>query len=156
MKNLLTLIMVISMSSNLAADHHKNDKKLKKQNPNKLLDTKACKETKEGIGWLLGAADKVFDEIKEQGKNKDKAWNDEMWMKASFMSNLAANYSTVYDVWCKSEARNKMKKKIIKKKLSSDDKDIKVLIKKIIADKELFEEHEWISDGEEIEVIVLD
>ena len=101
MKTLLGLMLIISLSANVLADHHKDGVKPKKENPNHLMDFKACMETKEGIGWFLFAADEVFDEIKVHGEEKDKSWNDEKWTEAIVLTDLASNYSTIYDVWCK-------------------------------------------------------
>ena len=109
MKNLLALVVIISMSSNIFADHHKEGDKPKKENPNHLMSFKSCMETKAGIGWFLSAADDVFDDIKVNGKEKDKSWNDEKWIEAMALADLASNYSTVYDVWCKDMINHRMK-----------------------------------------------
>lgn len=72
-----------------------------------LLDEKACKETKEGIGYFLGVADYLFKETEKNEKkyvNEEevkKAKEKELWEGAIAFSLLAANYSTVYEVWCK-------------------------------------------------------
>ena len=71
-----------------------------------LLDAEACKETKEGIGYLLGVADYFFKEIEKNNKamqteEERKANEKELFGGALAFSQLAANYSTVYDVWCK-------------------------------------------------------
>ena len=109
MKNLLALVVIISMSSNIFADHHKEGDKPKKENPNHLMSFKSCMETKAGIGWFLSAADDVFDDIKVNGEEKDKSWNDEKWTEAMALADLASNYSTVYDVWCKDMINHRMK-----------------------------------------------
>ena len=109
MKNLLALVVIISMSSNIFADHHKEGDKPKKENPNHLMSFKSCMETKAGIGWFLSAADDVFDDIKVNGEEKDKSWNDEKWIEAMALADLASNYSTVYDVWCKDMINHRMK-----------------------------------------------
>ena len=109
MKNLLALVVIISMSSNIFADHHKEGDKPKKENPNHLMSFKSCMETKAGIGWFLSAADDVFDDIKVNGEEKDKSWNDEKWIEAMALADLASNYSTVYDVWCKDMINHGMK-----------------------------------------------
>ena len=41
------------------------------------------------------------------GDDKNKKWNKEKWAKAAFFSELAANYSTVYQVWCKHRGHKK-------------------------------------------------
>ena len=71
-----------------------------------LLDEKACKETKEGIGYLLGVADYLFKENEKnnntmQTEEERKANEKELLGGAIAFSQLAANYSTVYEVWCK-------------------------------------------------------
>ena len=109
MKNLLVLTILISISSNIFADHHKEGDKPKRENPNHLMSFKSCMETKAGIGWFLSAADDVFDDIKVNGEEKDKSWNDEKWIEAMALADLASNYSTVYDVWCKDMINHRMK-----------------------------------------------
>ena len=109
MKNLLVLTILISISSNIFADHHKEGDKPKRENPNHLMSFKSCMETKAGIGWFLSAADEVFDDIKVNGEEKDKSWNDEKWIEAMALADLASNYSTVYDVWCKDMINHRMK-----------------------------------------------
>ena len=109
MKNLLALVVIVSISSNIFADHHKEGDKPKRENPNHLMSFKSCMETKAGIGWFLSAADDVFDDIKVNGEEKDKSWNDEKWTEAMALADLASNYSTVYDVWCKDMINHRMK-----------------------------------------------
>ena len=109
MNNLLALVVIISISSNIFADHHKEEDKPKRENPNHLMSFKSCMETKAGIGWFLSAADDVFDDIKVNGEEKDKSWNDEKWIEAMALADLASNYSTVYDVWCKDMINHRMK-----------------------------------------------
>ena len=109
MKNLLVLAILISISSNIFADHHEEGDKSKRENPNHLMSFKSCMETKAGIGWFLSAADDVFDDIKVNGEEKDKSWNDEKWIEAMALADLASNYSTVYDVWCKDMINHRMK-----------------------------------------------
>jgi hypothetical protein len=109
MKNLLALVIIISISSNIFADHHKEGDKSKRENPNHLMSFKSCMETKAGIGWFLSAADDVFDDIKVNGEEKDKSWNDKKWIEAMALADLASNYSTVYDVWCKDMINHRMK-----------------------------------------------
>ena len=71
-----------------------------------LLDEEACKETKEGIGYFLGVADYLFKENEKNNKamqteEERKANEKELFGGALAFSQLAANYSTVYDVWFK-------------------------------------------------------
>ena len=106
MKKISGLIIAISLSGFIYADGHKQEKK---DHPNKIMSGKECMETKAGVAWFLSAADNVFDEIKEYGDMKDRAWNDIKWAEAISLSGLASNYSTVYDVWCKDMINNRMK-----------------------------------------------
>ena len=46
---------------------------------------------------------------------KDKAWNDRKWAEAISLSDLASNYSTVYDVWCKDMVNKRVKMGMAKK-----------------------------------------
>ena len=71
-----------------------------------LLDEEACKKTKEGIGYFLGVADYLFKEYEKNNKTmqteeEKKANEEELLGGAIAFSQLAANYSTVYEVWCK-------------------------------------------------------
>ena len=71
-----------------------------------LLDEEACKETKEGIGYFLGVADYLFKENEKnntrmQTEEERKANEEELLGGAIAFYQLAANYSTVYEVWCK-------------------------------------------------------
>ncbi len=71
-----------------------------------LLDEEACKKTKEGIGYFLGVADYLFKETEKNNKTmqteeEKKANEEELLGGAIAFSQLAANYSTVYEVWCK-------------------------------------------------------
>ena len=109
MKNLLALVVIISISSNIFADHHIEGDKPKRENPNHLMSFNSCMETKAGIGWFMSAADEVFKDIKVNGEEKDKSRNDEKWIEAMALADLASNYSTVYDVWCKDMINHRMK-----------------------------------------------
>jgi len=91
----IVLIAILSCSTSFvfASDHD-------------LLDAEACKETKEGIGYFLGIADYLFKETEKNNKTKQteeerKANEKELFSGAVAFSQLAANYSTVYEVWCK-------------------------------------------------------
>ena len=71
-----------------------------------LLDEEACRETKEGIGSFLLVADYLFKEFEKnkstmQTEEEKKAKEKELLGGAIAFSQLAANYSTVYEVWCK-------------------------------------------------------
>tara|TARA_B100000029_G_scaffold11382_1_gene12169 strand:- start:2396 stop:2800 length:405 start_codon:yes stop_codon:yes gene_type:complete len=78
-----------------------------------LISKQDCKEMKNGIGTFLYGADLLFNEAEEL-KKKTGSENEEYWEKmegATWLSGLAANYSTIYDVWCKkSQMKRKHKK----------------------------------------------
>jgi len=92
-KIILIVVLCCSASFIFASDHD-------------LLDAKACKETKEGIGYFLGIADYLFKENEKNNKTRQteeerKTNEKELLGGAIAFSQLAANYSTVYEVWCK-------------------------------------------------------
>ena len=64
-------------------------------NPNYLLDFKECKEIKDGVVGLLSLSDSVWKEIELNPENEEK------WLEVSVLADMAANYSTIYNVWCK-------------------------------------------------------
>jgi hypothetical protein len=104
MKPLLLIVLtMIYANYGFAGDHQKNKqpKNTDAISRHFLLDAQDCKETKEGIGVFLSKADYIFDDIRAYGEEKSKKWNDKKWLEASFLSELAANYSTIYQVWCK-------------------------------------------------------
>ena len=91
-KAILIMILFCSTPFVFASDHD-------------LLDEKACNETKEGIGYFLGIADYLFKENEKNNKKMQteeerKANEKELLGGAIAFSQLAANYSTVYEVWC--------------------------------------------------------
>lgn len=103
MKKIVTIVLAIASSTMAFADHHPNSEPKQEYQVGKhfLLDAQDCKDTKDGVGRMLFMADELFDEIKAHGGDKTKKWNKEKWGKAAFFSGLAADYSTVYQVWCK-------------------------------------------------------
>ncbi|MAR95576.1 MAG: hypothetical protein CMD46_04385 [Gammaproteobacteria bacterium] len=113
MKNLL-LILGLFLSLGIVADHHKNKEEKSKdgpKNPNHLMTFKQCKETKEGVGGILSLADKTWKEIEEYPEDESK------WEEAAVLANMAANYSTIYEVWCKDMVNQRIKmRKIAEKK----------------------------------------
>ena len=103
MKKIIVLLLSTFIASGAVADDHAKSKSEKEYEPGRhfLLDAQDCKDTKDGVGRMLFMADELFDEIKTHGGDKSKKWNKEKWGKAAFFSGLAADYSTVYQVWCK-------------------------------------------------------
>ena len=119
----LLLTLSLFLSFGMVADHHKNKAEKSKEgpkNPNHLMTFKQCKETKDGVGGLLSLADKAWEEIEEDPENEDK------WGEAMILANMAANYSTIYDVWCKDMINQRMKmRKMAGKKKNMKDHHLK-------------------------------
>jgi|APSaa5957512493_1039668.scaffolds.fasta_scaffold152281_2 hypothetical protein len=71
-----------------------------------LLNKQECNETRVGVGTALGMADYLFKEAEknnnlQQAEEKRKLKEEELLRGAIAFSQIAANYSIVYDVWCK-------------------------------------------------------
>ena len=71
-----------------------------------LLTKKECEETKNGIKEMLGIADYHFKETDNnnsliQSEEQRKKNEEELLGGAIAFSQIAANYSIIYDVWCK-------------------------------------------------------
>ncbi len=97
MGNLIAVILTILLSSTVIAD----DK-------HQLMNEKQCADMKDGIGYFLGVADYLFKEIEKLegmsgSENEKEGTEKELWEGALAMSQVSANYSTVYEVWCKSD-----------------------------------------------------
>ena len=122
MKNfLLTTCLFVSLAV-IADDHETSEKSPADRftnNPNYLLSFKECKETKEGVAGLLALSEAVWKEIKANPDNEEK------WMEVAVLADMAANYSEIYDVWCKDMIAQRMKMRMMaeKKKLKKDKKD---------------------------------
>ena len=119
MKKLLVLTMLTCMIPLAVADHHKDvkSKEKKMNNPNHLLNFAECKEIKEGIGGILSMSGGIWKEIEKNPEDKKK------WGEVIALSDLAANQSTVYDVWCKDMINRKMKSQDqAKKKMKKEEK----------------------------------
>jgi hypothetical protein len=103
MKKIVACLLSILIIPITVADHHPKaeSKHSDKMGRHFLLDHQDCKDTKDGVGHMLLMADDLFNDIRAHGDDKNKKWNKEKWAKAAFFSELAANYSTVYQVWCK-------------------------------------------------------
>ena len=106
---LLTSIGFLSLF--ISADDHdsavKNAKERFANHPNHLLSFKDCKETKDGVGGLLELSDSVWKKIEMDPDD------EESWMEAAVLADLAANYSTIYDVWCKDMINKRVKMRMI-------------------------------------------
>ena len=118
------LITCLFVSSFLIADDHETSEKSSTDrftnNPNYLLSFKECKETKDGVAGLLALTESVWKEIEANPEN------DEKWMEVAILADMAANYSEIYDVWCKDMIAQRMKMRMMaekKKKLMKDKKD---------------------------------
>ena len=118
------LITCLFVSSFLIADDHETSEKSSTDrfinNPNYLLSFKECKETKDCVAGLLALSESVWKEIEANPEN------DEKWMEVAILADMAANYSEIYDVWCKDMIAQRMKMRMMaekKKKLMKDKKD---------------------------------
>ena len=98
----------------LVADDHKDKKETMKDkfmnNPNYLMDFKECKEIKDGVFGLLSLGDSVWKEIELNPENEEK------WLEVSVLADMAANYSTIYNVWCKDMINHRMKMRMMSEK----------------------------------------
>ena len=121
MKNLI-VIFSFFLCFAVVADSHKDSEKTMKDkfmnNPNYLLDFKTCKEVKDGVSGLLSLSDSIWKEIELDPENEEK------WLEVSVMADMAANYSTIYDVWCKDMINHRMKmRKMSEKKKGKKEKE---------------------------------
>ena len=73
----------------------------------------------EGVAGLLALSEAVWKEIEANPDNEEK------WMEVAVLADMAANYSEIYDVWCKDMIAQRMKMRMMaeKKKLKKDKKD---------------------------------
>jgi len=114
------LILCSFIAINIYADHHKKmDKDAKERfsnNPNYLMSFKECNEIKEGVGGLLALSETAWKEIEINPENEDA------WLEASLLADMAANYSTMYQVWCKDMVNHRLK---MRKMAGMKDKDKK-------------------------------
>ena len=123
MKNFLLITCFFVSLAMVADDHETSEKSLSDRfasNPNHLLSLKECKETKDGVAGLLALSESVWKEIEANPEN------DEKWMEVAILADMAANYSEIYDVWCKDMIAQRMKMRMMaekKKKLMKDKKD---------------------------------
>ena len=105
------LIVGVFLSVGILADGHKSNEKSAKDrfanNPNHLMDFKECRELKEGIGGLLALNDSIWKEIEMNPENEEK------WLEVALFADLAANYSEIYDVFCKDMIAQRMKMRIM-------------------------------------------
>ena len=110
MKNFF-LIIGVFLSVGILADGHKSNEKSAKDrfanNPNHLMDFKECRELKDGIGGLLAVNDGIWKEIEMNPENEEK------WLEVALFADLAANYSEIYDVFCKDMIAQRMKMRIM-------------------------------------------
>ena len=68
---------------------------------------------------LLALNESIWNEIEKDPENEEK------WLEVSIVADLAANYSTIYDVFCKDMINHRMKLRMMadKKKKNKDKKD---------------------------------
>jgi len=122
MKKYIFISGIFLSLSVLADDHMSSQKNMKEKfmgNPNYLMSFKDCRETKDGILGLLALNDSIWKEIEENPENEEK------WLEVSLIADLAANYSTIYDVFCKDMINHRMKLRMMadKKKKNKVKKD---------------------------------
>ena len=122
MKKYIFISGIFLSLSVLADDHMSSQKNVKEkfmENPNYLMSFKDCRETKDGILGLLALNDSIWKEIEENPEDEEK------WLEVSLIADLAANYSTIYDVFCKDMINHRMKLRMMsdKKKKNKDKKD---------------------------------
>jgi len=86
MKKLTMLVMLFLIANPVLADGHKNS--------NQLMNKDECSELKNGIAELLMISDYYWQELEKDAEKK------ELYEAIAFYSQQAANYSTIYDVWC--------------------------------------------------------
>ena len=106
MKNFILLFGFFLCFTVVADDHKDREKAMKDKlmnNPNYLLDFKTCKEVKDGVFGLLSLSDSIWKEIELNPENEEK------WLEVSITADMAANYSTIYNVWCKDMINHRMK-----------------------------------------------
>ena len=105
------LIIGVFLSVGILADGHKSNEKSAKDrfanNPNHLMDFKECRELKDGIGGLLALNEGIWKEIEMNPGNEEK------WLEVALVADLAANYSEIYDVFCKDMIAQRMKMRIM-------------------------------------------
>ena len=86
MKKLTILATLFLIATPVLADGHKNS--------NQLMNKEECSELKNGIAELLMISDYYWQELEKDAEKK------ELYEAIAFYSQQAANYSTIYDVWC--------------------------------------------------------
>ena len=76
------------------------------------------KEIKDGVVGLLSLSDSIWKEIELNPENEEK------WLEVSVLADMAANYSTIYNVWCKDMINHRMKiRKMSEKKKGEKEKE---------------------------------
>ena len=86
MKKLIIFAITCFVIPIASADEHENKKE--------LMTKQECSELKNGIAELLMVSDYYWQELEKDSAKK------ELYEAIAFYSQQAANYSTVYDVWC--------------------------------------------------------
>ena len=86
MKKLIIFAIACFVISIASADEHENKKD--------LMTKQECTELKNGIAELLMVSDYYWQELEKDSENK------QLYEAIAFYSQQAANYSTIYDVWC--------------------------------------------------------
>lgn len=106
MKN-LTILLGFFLCFTIVADDHKDKEQTMKDrfvsNPNYLMSFKECKEIKDGVSGLLEMSESTWIQIEEDPENEDK------WLEAAYLVEMASNYSKIYNIWCKDMINHRMK-----------------------------------------------
>jgi len=86
MKKLIIFAITCFVIPIASADGHENKEE--------LMTEQECSELKNGIAEILMVSDYYWQELEKDSEKK------ELYEAIAFYSQQAANYSTVYDVWC--------------------------------------------------------
>ena len=95
MKNVSLLLILFLGSTSVDASSHSNDKyHLKKD----------CEEMLAGIVWLLEDADKEWAFLRDNPEGSPEFI--EHTLKIKWLTDVAANYAKIYEVFCKKKKKN--------------------------------------------------
>ena len=112
MKN-FTMVLSFFLCFTLVADDHMDKEKTMKdrfmKNPNYLMDFKECKKSK------MYKRITIFKRL-DLERIELNPENEEKWLEVSVLADMVANYSTIYDVWCKDMINHRMKMRMMSEK----------------------------------------
>ncbi len=113
MKN-FTIILSFFLCFTLVADDHMDKRKAMKD---KFMNNPNYLEIKDGVVGLLSLSDSIWKEIELNPENEEK------WLEVSVLADMAANYSTIYNVWCKDMINHRMKMRMMSEKKKGKKED---------------------------------